>query len=96
MYGRLPKNIPSVTWKVVAEKDTVYGSYPVKEKTLLGVVDNSAHPEISVGIELQIGIPADARGPVPLVMEFGFIRSPFGNAAPPSNNLMNPGEPNWK
>ncbi|HZY78415.1 MAG TPA: acetylxylan esterase [Cyclobacteriaceae bacterium] len=97
MYGRLPKNIPGVTWKVVFVKDTTFGQYKAKEKRLLGVVDNSAYPNIKVEIELVLGTPAGADKGVPVVMEFGFIRSPFGNpAAEPANRLAMPGEPGWK
>src|SRR5690606_24031960 len=58
IYGRLPENIPSVTWKVVSEKDTTEGNYPIKEKTLLGVVDNSSYPAIKVEIQLVLATPA--------------------------------------
>lgn len=95
IYGRLPENIPSVTWKVVAVKDTTAGDYPIKEKTLLGVVDNSSYPGIKVEIQLVLATPANAAGPVPVVMEFGFIRWPFpvppGPAVPPGGS-----EPGWK
>lgn len=95
VYGRLPENIPPVTWKVVAVKDTVEGNYPIKQKILSGVVDNSAYADINVEIELVLATPANADGPVPVVMEFGFIRWPFptppGPAAPPRG-----GEPGWK
>lgn len=95
IYGRLPDNIPAVAWKVISVKDTMEGPYPIKYKTLSGVVDNSAFPDIKVEIELVLATPADADGPVPVVMEFGFIRWPFptppGPATPPRG-----GEPGWK
>lgn len=34
MYGLLPENIPSVTWTVKQEKDTMVGPYPVTERIL--------------------------------------------------------------
>ena len=96
MYGRLPKSIPLVAWKVIAVKDTTIGTLPIKEKTLRGIVDNSAYPEIKVEIELVVATPKDA-SKVPVVMEFGFIRWPFGPApAESTNRLISPGEPNWK
>jgi len=96
MYGRLPKNIPLVAWKVIAVKDTTIGTLPIKEKTLSGIVDNSAYPEIKVEIELIVGTPKYASR-VPVVMEFGFTRWPFGPApAESTNRLISPGEPNWK
>lgn len=97
IYGRLPENIPAVNWKVLAVKDTVVGNYPIKEKTLVGIVDNSAHPDIQVEIELLLATPAEATKPVPVVLEFGFIRWPFGNRQPEQTPpLFNPNEPSWK
>ena len=95
IYGRMPGNIPPVNWKVVSVKDTSIGNFKAKEKMLLGVVDNSAHPSIRVEIELQLVTPANA-GPVPVVMEFGFFR-PFGNmGAVAPIGLGSAGEPTWK
>ncbi len=97
IYGRLPKNIPNVTWKVISVKDTVVGNLPIREKTLLGVVDNSAYPSLKVEIELQLATPLNAPKAVPVVMEFGFIRSPFGNnATTVPQGLGASGEPTWK
>ncbi len=97
IYGRLPKNIPGVTWKAVSIKDTTVGTYPVKEKTLRGIVDNSSYPKIKVEIELVLATPAKTGTKVPVVLEFGFIRWPFGNPpAEPANRLISSGEPGWK
>lgn len=97
IYGRLPKNIPAVIWRVISVKDTTQGNYPVKEKTLRGIVDNTSYPKISVEIELVLATPANAQGKVPVVMEFGFIRWPFGNITVETNNrLIAPTEPGWK
>lgn len=97
IYGRLPAVIPKVNWQVVSVKDTVVGNQSIKEKTLRGVVDNAAYPSISVNIELVLATPKTASGPVPVVMEFGFIRSPFGNNTPVQPiGLGSAGEPTWK
>lgn len=72
IYGRLPKNIPGVTWEVLSEKDTVDGDFPVKIKQLKGTVDNSSFPEKTVEIDLTLGTPAKSDKPVPVIMEFGF------------------------
>lgn len=96
VYGKLPAKIPAVTWKVISVKDTSLGNFAVKEKRLAGIVDNSAYPDIKVEIELVVGTPANATGPVPVVLEFGFIRWPFGPAPAQQNPLLSPGEPNWK
>jgi hypothetical protein len=97
MYGRVPGNVPNVSWKILSVKDTTVGKFRVKEKRLMGVVDNSIFPQVSVGIELLLATPADATSPVPVVLEFGFIRWPFGNpAAQNINPLFSPHEPDWK
>jgi len=83
VYGRVPDKVPAVTWKVVSEKDTVEGNYPVTIRELLGRVDNSSYPAIEVGIELILMTPRDAEN-VPLVVEFtwnfpaGFFPQPEG------------------
>ncbi|MEZ4850719.1 MAG: acetylxylan esterase [Bacteroidia bacterium] len=96
IYGRVPENVPAVTWKVIAEKDTVVGNYPVREKTLAGIVDNSAYPDIKVEIELLVATPLNAEGEVPLVLHFGFINSPWGNNTVTPIGLGSPYEPTWK
>lgn len=96
IYGRLPKNIPSVTWKVVSVKDTMIGNQAIKEKILKGIVDNSAYPAIKVEINLLVATPAQATKQVPVVLEFGFIRSPFGPNTTQPIGLGSSGEPTWK
>ncbi len=96
IYGRLPKNIPSITWEVVSVKDTVAGNLPIKEKIVKGVVDNSAYPSIKVEIELLVATPANSESPVPVVMEFGWINNPFNRGTVQPIGLGSSGEPTWK
>ncbi|WP_064196503.1 MULTISPECIES: hypothetical protein [Emticicia] len=96
IYGQLPKNIPSVTWKVISVKDTMIGNQAIKEKTLKGTVDNSAYPAIKVEINLLVATPAQTPKQVPVVLEFGFIRSPFGPNTTQPIGLGSSGEPTWK
>ncbi len=72
IYGRLPDNIPPVNWKMINEKETTDGEFPVKIKQLEGTVDNASYPEIKVVIQLTLGTPAKIEKPVPVIMEFGF------------------------
>ncbi|WP_460983836.1 glucuronyl esterase domain-containing protein [Spirosoma fluminis] len=81
VYGRMPANTPKVSWEVVSTKDTVDGSYPVRLKQLVGRVDNSAYPAITVNIELTLATPISASGPVPVMMSYGF-RFPAGFRLP--------------
>ena len=71
VYGRVPKNVPRVTWTVkVAEREFV-GFTPVNAKQLVGHVDNSEYPLIDVNISMTVVTPANATGPVPVLMMFG-------------------------
>ncbi|MBW6534126.1 MAG: hypothetical protein K0B11_03905 [Mariniphaga sp.] len=72
IYGRLPENIPGVTWEVISGKDTLDGDFPVKIKQMKGIVDNSSYPEIAVEIDLTLGTPAKSDKPVPVILEFRF------------------------
>ena len=72
IYGRIPKDIPSVRWAVVVEKDTTIGNFPAHMKELIGYVDNSSYPSVDVNIRLKLVTPAHSTNPVPVMMEFGF------------------------
>jgi hypothetical protein len=71
IYGRVPANTPKVNWEVVSATREMNGDVPVITKKLVGHVDNSAYPLITVDIQLTLSTPADATGPVPVMMEFG-------------------------
>lgn len=91
VYGRVPKNTPKVKWEVLSTANETAGTFPVITKKLVGRVNNSAYPQLTVGIQLTLTTPANALGPVPVIMEFGFVWPPGFNpprdtsrAAPPS------------
>jgi hypothetical protein len=71
VYGRLPKNIPKVTWSVLASEKEQVGFHPVVATDLIGQVDNSAYPLISVNLRMTVVLPADVKGPVPVLIMFG-------------------------
>ena len=54
------------------------GEIAVVTKKLVGHVDNAKCPQIKVDIQLTLTTPANARGPVPVMMEFGFGSRPGG------------------
>jgi len=74
IYGRTPANLPKVKWEVVKTEHEKNGDVEVITKTLAGHVDSSADPKINVTLELTLSTPADAKGPVPVVMELGFSK----------------------
>ena len=103
VYGRVPRNTPGVKWEVVStERGLPLGGggfggaapqpvsdIPVITKQLVGHVDNSSYPAITVNIGMTLVTPADATGPVPIVMQFG-----GGGPTPmPANGTPNPCAP---
>ena len=86
MYGRLPKNIPTVTWEVKITDREFVGRIPVIARQLVGHVDNSAYPLINVDINMMLVVPTNVKGPVPVLMMFG--RPSFPSPAQPSNPDM--------
>jgi len=71
VYGRLPKNIPKVSWTVTITDPERVGFVPVVAKRVIGHVDNSGCPQINVDISMTVVLPAQAKGPVPVLMMFG-------------------------
>jgi hypothetical protein len=89
VIGRVPKDVPRVTWTVTTQAtDRVVADIPVVARQVVGHVDNSAYPAISVDIQLTLVTPAKASKPVPVLVMFagffggGFPRRP-GEPAPP-------------
>ncbi len=79
VYGRVPANVPKVTWEVKSVTHTNNGAVSVITKQLIGHVDNSGCAAITVNIQLSLTTPANAPGPVPVMLEFGFGNFPgFG------------------
>lgn len=74
ILGRTPAHLPKVTWDVKSVVEEKTNDIPVVTKTLLGHVDNSADPSITVNIELTLTTPAHASGPVPVIMEYGLSK----------------------
>jgi lysophospholipase L1-like esterase len=70
VLGRVPRNVPKVTWTVTSTVNSKAGVFPVIEKHLVGRVDNSSCPSISVDIQMTLVTPGNANGPVPVMMMF--------------------------
>jgi hypothetical protein len=98
IYGRAPKETPKVEWKLTSSTKETSGSVPFITKKLVGHVDNSSYPQISVDIQLTLTTPANATGPVPIMMEFGFEGFPgrrpgLAKAATKGGPATKPGPP---
>jgi len=92
ILGRVPANLPRVTWEEVSITKDKNGDVPVVTKRLAGHVDNSAWPQIKVNIDLTLTTPANAPGPVPVIMELAFSGE-FMAAIARSIPEMMPGNP---
>jgi len=86
IYGRRPKAIPKVTWRVVKSENGTNGEFPIVTKQLLGHVDNSAYPSVAVEITATLTTPANATAGVPVIIQFGGGNFPLpeGVTAPPN------------
>ena len=82
VYGRVPKQVPKVTWTVAITDQEWVGFNPVIAKRVIGHVDNSGCPQINVEISMTVVLPARAKGPVPVLMMFS--RSVFPAPNQPS------------
>jgi len=91
VYGRRPPKTPKVAWHVLKTIEGRDGETATVTKQLLGRVDNAAHPAISVNMQAALTLPANVRGPVPVIIQFGgggfeippaFSTSPNPCAAP--------------
>jgi hypothetical protein len=72
IYGRVPAKTPAVKWKVVSEEDTNVGGIAVNTKQLVGHVDNSGYPAITVDIQMTLTTPKKKTAAVPVIVEFGW------------------------
>jgi hypothetical protein len=98
VYGRVPRDVPKVAWTVAETVETTVGGQPVVARRVIGHVDNSVHPAIAIDIKMAVVVPVNARGPVPLLMMFGWGNMPDDPlprfpgfqepAAPPSTDQL--------
>jgi len=68
IYGRAPVHTPKVMWEVVSTTNEKNGDVAIISKKLVGHVDNSSYPAVSVNIDLTLSTPANAKGPVPVIV----------------------------
>jgi hypothetical protein len=99
VIGRVPKDVPKVTWTIAATIETTIGKYTVLGRQLVGHVVNSAYPAINVDIQAIVVTPAGVKKPVPVMMMFGgralpglpgFAAPGGGRAGPPASPAASP------
>jgi hypothetical protein len=94
VYGRIPKDVPSVKWTVTAVDHEMIGFNRVLAKDLTGEVNNASYPAISVKIHMTVVTPENAAGPVPLLIMFG--RAGFPNPKEPVGQDLDRINAAWK
>lgn len=81
VVGRVPADVPKITWQEREVREISVGGRTAIEKHLIGTADNSACPQIAVNISMSLTVPKEVDAPVPVLMLFGwtpFEPSPFG------------------
>lgn len=79
IFGRVPAKTPNVHWEVISVTNTLEGEFPVTTKQLVGHVDHSDYPAVTVDIQMTLTTPQTISKPVPVIVEFGWNFPPgFG------------------
>ena len=76
MYGRIPDKTPKVTWTAKITDREFVGRTPVIARQMIGHVDNSEYPLIDVNINMVVVLPVNVKGPVPVLIMFGYPQLP--------------------
>src|SRR6188768_764032 len=71
VVGRVPAGVPKVSWRVQRDDRSDVAGHAARSRDLIGAVDNSAYPAITVEIQMTVVTPAGAARPVPIMMMFG-------------------------
>jgi len=75
VYGKYPKHIPKVTWKVESVTHQTVKDIPAIVTHVVGHVDNAADKAITVDIDVDVVTPAASEGHgVPVIIGGGSIR----------------------
>ncbi len=97
IYGRVPKNAPKINWEVLSNLKEMNGDVPIITKKLIGHLDNSAYPSLTVSIDLTLTTPASATGPVPVMMELALSPEVLAMLAKRYPQMFTPGPgPTWQ
>jgi hypothetical protein len=91
IYGRMPENTPKVNWEITSTQMDTVGGILMNTKKLVGHVDNSSYPSVKVDISMTLSTPVNAKGPVPVILAFGFVRPPGVPPPPPPAPSEGPG-----
>ncbi len=87
VYGRIPKDVPRVTWHVAGRGKGALAGHPIRYERLIGHADNSAYPAIKVDIPVTLVLPAGVKGRVPVLIMFWFGPTPVPPTEPSDREL---------
>jgi len=96
ILGRVPPNLPPVSWQLLSSTQEKVGDVAVVSRHLSGRIDNSEWSQVSVTIDLVVTTPSSATGPVPVIMELGFSREFLQAMQKRFPQLAPPAEPSWQ
>lgn len=96
VLGKVPKDVPSVHWEVESVTQEMNGDVPVITKKLVGHVENPACPAIQVNIDVTLSTPANAKGPVPVIMEMDLDAQTLAMFAKRFPNMLKSTGPTWQ
>jgi len=92
IVGRVPKNVPPVSWSVTQTEKSTVGGVPVIARQVIGHADNAACPAIVVDLKMAVVLPTNVKQPVPVLIMFGFGNMP-GTVLPRWPGLVDPSVP---
>lgn len=86
VYGRVPDEIPEVTWELVSTVEQNHGSVAATQFHYIGQVESSS-ASVSVGavLDLTLTLPAGVNEPIPVILAFTWgeaIRQRFPEPEP--------------
>lgn len=87
VYGRIPRNVPKVTWRVAGRGKGKLGGYPIVYRRLVGHVDHRAYPAIHVDIPVTLVLPAAVKGKLPVLIMLWWGPIPVPPSEPSGREL---------
>ena len=70
VLGRVPHDVPKVTWSVVNPTVGMIGEHKVIGRQIVGHVENTSYPPIAVDIQMALVMPG-VTAPIPVMIMFG-------------------------
>jgi hypothetical protein len=83
VLGRVPRDVPKVTWSVVNPTVGLIGTHKVIGRQLIGHVENTSYPAVTVDIQMALVMPGvTAPAPVMVMFGSGMLPQSLGGPAP--------------